>query len=106
MVFKSDKQRKAVMAKMKSGTRSDVVPRFFIASGVRKGKKVKVVLETTASIKTLKRKSGVPILKLKRVSKGKARKLISLGRKRGFEPSKTLRIGRGRVKAIALTREK
>jgi len=37
MVFKSDKQRKFVMAKLKGGTRSNVTPKFIVI-GERKGK--------------------------------------------------------------------
>ncbi|MAH51506.1 hypothetical protein CMI37_37165 [Candidatus Pacearchaeota archaeon] len=107
MVFKSDKQRKAVMAKLKGkgGTRSDVVPRFFVATGIvptgkLKGKKGRVILGTTSTLKTLKKSS--PKVKLNRISKARAKKLIKLGTSRGFIASETERLGKGRIKTIAI----
>ncbi len=100
MAFKSDKQRKAFFAG-RGNPRSSVTPEFFIASGKVKGKQLKVIVESTASRKTLKRTAGVPT-NLKRISKSRAKQLIRLGRSRGFKATSVKRLGKGRIKTIGL----
>lgn len=51
MVFKSDKQRKAVMARLGSGTRSDVSPRFLKDLT---GRKLKVTVKRQKNIFVVK----------------------------------------------------
>ncbi len=106
MVFKSERQRKAVMSKLSgSGTKADVTPKFFELNFKDRKGLGRATIATTATKNTLlrtlqkKAKESRVTFKIKRISKAKSIKLV---RESEFKLSKIRKLGKGRIQTAFL----